>query len=311
LAARGPSGVELLERWLAWLTGGRDASPHTIEAYRRDVSGYLGFLTNHWGEGLHTANLGAVTVTDLRSWLAAERGRGLTPASMSRALSAVRAFYRWLGDAEGVEAAAVFAIRAPKALKPLPRPVTADQAKDLIDDAAVDHEEPWIAARDAAVMTLLYGCGLRISEALSLTRGDAPLGEMLRIKGKGGKVRLTPVLPVARAAVDAYLSLCPYQREGAEPLFLGARGGQLNPRLIQKAMARARTRLGLPATATPHALRHSFATHLLEAGGDLRAIQDLMGHASLSTTQRYTAVDETRLLDVHAAAHPRRRSRAI
>ena len=200
---------------------------------------------------------------------------------------------------------AILAARAPKAPRRLPRPVAAKAAAAMLDHAGADHPEPWIAARDVAVLTLLWGAGLRISEALGLNRRDAPLGETLRIVGKGGKERIAPILPIARKAVDAYLALSPFETSDDDPLFLGARGGRLNPRLIQKAMERARLSLGLPASATPHALRHSFATHLLEAGGDLRAIQELLGHASLSTTQVYTAVDQARLMEVYAAAHPR------
>ncbi|WP_339948642.1 tyrosine recombinase XerC [uncultured Albimonas sp.] len=293
-------------RWLGQASAVRGAAPATIEAYRHDVAGFLAFLRAHHGGPLAAAELSATGQSELRAWMARERGRGLSARSLRRALSAVRGFYRWLGDAEGIEAPAVLAARGPRAPARLPRPVSEDAARALIEDAETADAPDWIAARDAAVLTLLYGCGLRISEALSLRRADAPLPEVLRIRGKGGKERLVPVLPAARAAVDAYLEILPWDATAGDgALFLGARGGPLSPRLIQLRMAEARARLGLPATATPHALRHSFATHLLKAGGDLRAIQELLGHASLSTTQVYTGLDEARLMEVYAKAHPR------
>lgn len=298
--------ADLLRRWLAALSGARAASKYTIDGYRRDVAGYLGFLTEHRGGPIGLAALGEVTPREMRAWQARLRADGLSARSAARALSAVKSFYRWLNEAEGVEAAAPLAARAPKAPRRLPRPVAAEAARAMISHAADDHVEPWIAARDAAVLTLLWGAGLRVSEALALDRAAAPLPETLRIRGKGGKERIAPVLPAARAAVEEYLRLLPYETGPEDPLFLGARGKRLDQRMVRLAMARARAALGLPATATPHALRHSFATHLLEAGGDLRAIQALLGHASLATTQVYTSVDQTRLMDVYEAAHPRR-----
>ena len=295
-----------MTRWLAALRGAADASDHTLSAYQRDLSGFLGFLTSHWGEPLGAAHLGDATVRDVRSWMARLNANGLSPRSAARSLSAVKSFYRWLAEVEGIECAAILAARAPKAAPRLPRPVEAKAAAAMVDFATSDHSETWIAARDAAILTLLWGSGLRISEALGLNRRDAPLPESLRITGKGGKQRIAPVLPAARDAVDEYLTLCPYKGGPDTPLFLGARGKRLNPRMAQKTMERARLALGLPATATPHALRHSFATHLLEAGGDLRAIQELLGHASLSTTQVYTGVDQARLMEVYDKAQRRR-----
>ena len=293
-------------RWLAQASAVRGAAPATIEAYRHDVAGFLGFLRDHRGGPLSAAALAQTGQPELRAWMARERARGLSARSLRRALSAVRGFHRWLGEAEGIEAPAVLAARGPRAPARLPRPVSEDGARALIAEAETAEAPDWIAARDAAVLTLLYGCGLRISEALSLRRTDAPLPEVLRIRGKGGKERLVPVLPAARAAVEGYLERVPYpETAGDGALFLGARGGSLSPRLIQLRMAEARARLGLPATATPHALRHSFATHLLKAGGDLRAIQELLGHASLSTTQVYTGLDEARLMEIYEKAHPR------
>lgn len=284
-------------------------SPATIEAYRRDVAGFLGFLNGYWGEPAGRAALARVTPRDMRAWMAHERGRDLSPRSLARALSAVKGFYRWLAEAEGVDCAAVSSARAPKQKPRLPRPVSVEGAAAVLDLAGGMHDEPWIGARDTAVLTLLYGCGLRISEALGLTGAALPLGETLRIRGKGNKERLVPVIPVARSAVAEYVRACPWPIAADEPVFRGARGGPLDQRQMRRAMQTLRQALGLPATATPHALRHSFATHLLERGADLRAIQELLGHASLSTTQAYTAVDEASLMRTYRAAHPRSRGR--
>jgi integrase/recombinase XerC len=303
----GEAADALVSDWLSELEAARGASPRTLMAYRRDLGGFLGFLTRHHGEPPSPAALGRVATADMRAWMAAERNRGLSARSLSRALSAVRSFYAWLNEARGIEAPAVIATRGPRLKKRLPRPVSPDAARALIDTVELQSLQGWAAARDVAVVTLLYGCGLRISEALGLTQADAPLGEVLRIRGKGGRERLVPVLPVAAGAVETYRRLCPFAPPPDAPLFLGTRGGPLNPRTLQKAVAAARRQLGLPASATPHALRHSFATHLLEAGGDLRTIQELLGHASLATTEVYTGVDQVRLMESYMAAHPRAR----
>lgn len=295
---------DALARWLAHLSGVKGYSPRTIEAYAADLRGFLGFLSGYHGGPAGVATLAALTQTDLRAWMAAERERGLSARSLARALSSVRSFMRWLADRDEVEPTMVLQAKAPKYLRKLPRPLSVEGAAEVIEDMGAAREG-WIGARDLAVATLLYACGLRISEALGLRGADFPLPEVVRIKGKGGKERLVPVLPVARQAVAAYVAQCPWEVERDGPLFRGARGGALNPRLIARAMEEARARLGLPATATPHALRHSFATHLLAAGGDLRSIQELLGHASLSTTQAYTAVDAARLMEVYTSAHPR------
>jgi len=237
--------------------------------------------------------------------MAHERERGLGARSMARALSAVKQFTAWVADRSGADATAVLAARGPKYRRKLPRPLSVEGAAAMLDQVGEGARHDWVGARDMAVLTLLYGCGLRISEALGLTGAEYPLPEVLRIKGKGGKERLVPVLPAARDTVADYVHQCPFEVERNAPLFRGVRGGPLNPRLIALAMEQTRARLGLPASATPHALRHSFATHLLSAGGDLRAIQELLGHASLSTTQGYTAVDATRLMEVYERAHPR------
>ena len=300
--------TDLMEDWLGQLGAVRGRSAKTVDVYRRDVAGYLGFLTGHMGGTLGLAALGAVSLSDLRAWMAARRGTGITGRTLARELSAVRSFYHWLDKAHGLACPAVHNVRTPKVQARLPRPVAPEDARRLI--AASGHNpERWIAARDTAVLTLLWGSGLRISEALGLKQSDAPLGEAIRVTGKGGKQREVPVLPAARDAVEAYRRLCPHPVEPGKALFLGARGGPLGQSIVQKAMKTARQALGLPATATPHALRHSFATHLLEAGGDLRAIQELMGHASLATTQVYTAVDPSRLMEIYEAAHPRAKDR--
>ncbi|MEO8241303.1 MAG: tyrosine recombinase XerC [bacterium] len=294
-----------MARWLDHLRALDGAAANTLKAYNADVAGFLGFLAQHRGqiEGLHgVANL---PQTDLRAWMAAERARGVSARTLARSLSAVKSFTSWIAEREGFDASTTLSARGPKFRRKLPRPLTEDAAFAMIDRVGEQAAEEWISARDIAVVTLLYGCGLRISEALGLTGPAQPLPDVLRIIGKGGKERLVPVLPAARAAVADYVRLCPYDLDREAALFRGARGGPLNPRLIALVMEKSRLQLGLPATATPHAMRHSFATHLLSAGGDLRAIQELLGHASLSTTQAYTAVDAARLMEVYDKAHPR------
>ncbi len=307
IAPEGSDGaLALLHRFIEQIVGVRGQSRATAEAYRHDIAIYLGFLTGHRGEPVGLAGLGRVTSSEMRAWIAHLRGEGLSARSAARALSAVKGFHRWLAEAEGLDATAVLATRAPRVKAGLPRPLSPDAARDVLSLAEVQHAEPWVAARDVAVLTLLYACGLRISEALNLTGADAPLGERLRILGKGKKERDVPVLPAAREAVATYTRLCPHELSPDAPLFRGVRGGKLNASQVEKMMADVRLQLGLPATATPHALRHSFATHLLEAGGDLRAIQTLLGHASLSSTQVYTALDQAHLMDIYDAARRKR-----
>ncbi|MBI2260338.1 MAG: tyrosine recombinase XerC [Caulobacterales bacterium] len=299
---------EAFAAWLEHLAHERRLSPRTLEAYGHIGRQYLAFLQRHRGEAQHIADLGTVTPAELRAHLAERRAgdRPLNARSISQTLSAIRTFHAFLDRRCGVTAPQLALVRGPRIKASLPRPVTEDQARGLMREPDADTDaEPWEAARDRAVLTLLYGCGLRISEGLSLTRADAPLPEALRITGKGGKTRLAPVLPAVRAAVDAYLALLPFPLAPSDALFRARRGGPLSPRHVQATVQRLRGRLGLPASATPHALRHSFATHLLGAGADLRSIQELLGHASLSTTQKYTAVDAARLLDAYASAHPR------
>ena len=300
-----PAARDALQTWLDHQRALKGAAENTIEAYRGDVADFLGFITVYKADPQGLGALSKITVSDMRAWMARTRGADVGPRSMARKLSAVKAFYRWLAEREGFEPTAVLSTRSPKFQKKLPRPLAVDAAKALIDCVEIQSDRPWVSARDVAVLTLLWGCGLRISEALSLKGADAPLPEVLRIAGKGGKERIVPVLPAARDAVEAYLKHCPHPKAPNEPLFRALRGGALGPRAIAGVMASARMQLGLPATATPHAMRHSFATHLLDAGGDLRAIQELLGHASLSTTQAYTAVDTARLMEVYNRAHPK------
>jgi len=301
-----PSALaDRLDHWLAQESALRARAPATVSAYRGDVTRFLQFLAGHLGEAPTVAALGRIGAAEMRAWMAAERRRGLSARSLARALSAVKGFARFLGRADGIDPAAILAVRAPKRPERLPRPLDEEAARAVIERADLQADEPWISARDVAVVTLLYACGLRISEALALTGADAPLPESLRIRGKGGRERLVPVIAPARAAVEHYRTLCPYPLTAGGTLFRGARGGALNPRIISRLMERLRHQLGLPATATPHALRHSFATHLLAAGGDLRSVQELLGHASLSTTQGYTAVDSARLMAAYEAAHPK------
>lgn len=303
--ALSPAARDLMQRWLTDLGSLRDASDATLDAYARDLADFLAFQAGHLGDAPGPAALRTLGTTDMRAWMAAQRARGVGPRSLARRLSAVKAFYRWWAEREGFDATPVLSMRAPKHSRRLPRPLGVEDAARMLETVGAQDARDWVSARDMAVVTLLYGCGLRRSEALSLDAGALPLGDTLRIRGKGGKEREVPVLPAARDAVARYAALCPHDLAPGTPLFRGIRGGPLNGRLVAKVMEQARMQLGLPATATPHALRHSFATHLLNAGGDLRAIQELLGHASLSTTQAYTAVDAARLLEVYAAAHPK------
>jgi integrase/recombinase XerC len=300
-----PAVRDLLEGWLTHLRGVRGRASATVEAYGRDVAGFLAFQSGHLGGAPGPAALRELTSRDVRAWMAAERGRGVGARSLARALSSVKSFYGWWAERDGFDATAVLSMRAPRHQRRLPRPLTEEGAREMLSGVAEQDARDWVSARDAAVVTLLYGCGLRISEALGLDARLLPLPDTLRIRGKGGKEREVPVLPAARAAVDRYAALCPHELSPGTPLFRAIRGGALGPRHVARVMEQARMQLGLPASATPHAMRHSFATHLLDAGGDLRAIQELLGHASLSTTQAYTAVDTARLLEVYAAAHPR------
>ena len=301
-----PRGAhEAVQQWLGHLGGVRRLSPKTLEAYGRDVGGFMSFLQEHLGETPDCVALSSLRLADLRAWLARRRADGLNARSLARAISALRAFFRHAETEGWVANTVALQLRGPKLPFLAPKPVAEAEALRLVDDAELDGAEPWIAARNGAVLALLYGAGLRISEALNLPRRAVPLRDSLIVTGKGNKQRQVPILAEIAGSVDAYVRLCPYTTGLDGPLFYGARGKQLSPRIIQGLVARLRGGLGLPESVTPHALRHSFATHLLAAGGDLRAIQDLLGHASLSTTQKYTAVDEAHLMKVYRAAHPR------
>jgi len=292
--------------WTSWLAQERRLSPHTVAAYDADLKGFLDFLTGHQGELPSLATLGAITPADFRAFLAHRASQDIASASRARALSVLRGFFRFLERRGLVQNQALALVRSPKLPRAVPKALNISDAARTLETIDAFASAPWMGARDTAILMLLYGAGLRIAEALGLTQAQAPRTPgTLTITGKGNKQRLVPILPVVAEAVAAYLDACPYRLGKRDPLFLGARGGRLNPRLVQRQMATLRASLGLPDTATPHALRHSFATHLLEAGGDLRAIQELLGHASLSTTQRYTALDAQRLARVYDQAHPR------
>jgi integrase/recombinase XerC len=293
--------------WLEHLAHERRASPRTVEAYGFAAARYIAFLGGHRGETLTVKGLGDVTAGEVRAWLAHLRSneRPLSPRSLSQALSAVRTFHRFLDRRLDTPNPAIALVRGPRVKPGAPRPVSEDQANGLLAEPGLDPDrEAWEAARDEAVLTLLYGCGLRISEALSLRRSDAPLPDLLRITGKGGKTRMVPVLPAVRQAIEAYLAEVPFPLAGAEPLFRAKRGGPLSPRHVQATVQALRGRLGLPSSATPHALRHAFATHLLGGGADLRVVQTLLGHADISTTQIYTHVANERLREVVESHHP-------
>lgn len=300
-----PGLNDALDKWLAELASVAGRSENTVAAYRLDVRGFLQFVQDYEGEAQGVDAIARLDTSTMRAWMAHERGRGLSARSLARALSAVKGFVAWMAERDGFDPTEVLMRRAPRSRAKLPRPIEEDSARSLLQAVEEHARTPWVALRDHAVVLLLYGCGLRISEALGMQGTDLPLGETLRIQGKGRKERLVPVLPVTRQAMEAYVDACPFEIGGNEPVFRGVRGGVLNPRQVQKLMATVRTQLGLPPSATPHAMRHSFATHLLDAGGDLRTIQDLLGHASLSTTQAYTAVDASRLVEVYESAHPR------
>ena len=299
-----------LRRWLSHLGSERRLSPKTLEAYERDVRQCLTFLGEHLGKKISLSVFSKLAPADVRAFMAMRRGDGVASRSLMRALAGLRSFAKFLEREGRGRVGALAAVRAPKIGKTLPKPLTIESARRVADAdlRAGEDREPWVLARDAAVMALLYGSGLRISEALGLKRREVPepgRGDVIVVLGKGGKMRMVPVLQNVLALIADYVAICPYDLPPDGPIFVGAKGGPLSPRIVQLAMARIRGALGLPDTATPHALRHSFATHLLARGGDLRAIQELLGHASLSTTQIYTAVDTEQLLKAYRAAHPR------
>lgn len=294
----------LAARWGSHLANDRRRSPHTVRAYVATAHRLIAFLGRHRGEEIGRFSLLNVSAPDLRAFLADRRGEGLGAASAAREMSAVRAFLAYAAQEQG-NSPQLPRTRAPRRPRTLPRPVSPDDAVALAEDAGAAAPNDWIGARDLAILLLLYGAGLRVAEAMSLTARILPLGQAIRVTGKRGKTRIVPLVPAVREAINSYTALCPYPISGDRPLFAGAKGGPLNPDLVRRAVRAARARLGLPDSVTPHALRHSFATHLLARGADLRSLQELLGHASLSSTQIYTEVDAARLLDVYRHAHPR------
>ncbi len=291
--------------WRDWLAHERRAAANTIAAYEYEIAGFLEFMSAHLGDRVGLDDLAALRPADVRAWITRRAMDGLQATSRARALSAVRSIFRYLDNNGLVRNAAIAAVRMPKLPDSKPKPISEKDTVRLLDAAAGANKTDWMARRDVALLTLLYGSGLRIAEALGLDLRDAPTGDTMRVTGKGNKERLVPVLPAVREAIADYLAANPFGQAPGDPLFRGARGGRLSARMVQGMMAALRRRLDLPATATPHALRHGFASHLLAGGGDLRTIQELLGHASLSTTQRYTAIDAERMLAVYEEAHPR------
>ncbi|WP_169544173.1 tyrosine recombinase XerC [Sneathiella aquimaris] len=296
-----------LKIWKNWLTHEKKVSPHTLNAYDRDVSDFLDFLGPHLGKAPTFQDLETLRAADFRAFLASRQRDGLSATSLNRVLSSVRSFFRKQEKDGVLHNPYIKIVRSPKKPKTLPRPVSPKAAKLLLNSSrhSPGTGQRWLQDRDTAVLSLLYGCGLRINEALSLNYQDRPHGEVLRILGKGNKERLVPVLPAVREAIEAYINECPFRFREDGPLFFGKQGKRLNARTIQHRVQELRRRLGLPETATPHALRHSFATHLLKNGGDLRTIQELLGHASLSSTQVYTDLEIDTLLKVYENAHPK------
>lgn len=299
-----PALLPVFQDWFHFMRAEKRMSPHSVEGYQRDLTKFFTFMGEHLGKALNQRDLEKLSPADFRAYLAARRRDGLGSASLARNLSSLRSFFRYLRKNDILNNQAIDAVRSPKLPPRLPRPLDEVSAKRSLKDVADFASEDWVAHRDVAVLTLLYGCGLRISEALNLNGADLPQGDMMKVLGKRNKERLVPVLPVVKEAIGRYQNSCPYPLRSDGPLFVGVRGGRLSPRIIQLAMQKVRESLGLPPSATPHALRHSFATHLLTAGGDLRTIQELLGHASLSTTQHYTDVDTAYLMDVYNNAHP-------
>lgn len=302
----GESVFQSLSGWRRYLETERRVADLTLDAYGRDVGDFIAFISDYHGEVIETKKLAALSIRDFRAFLAKRRSDGLSSQSAARLLSSIRNFYRYLARVEGIENDAINAVQSPKIPHRVPRPLTEESAKAVIETLPDFASNDWVGARDVAVITLLYGCGLRIGEALGMNGRDRPKGDTMRVTGKRGKERIVPILPMVHEAIDAYVVQCPYAITADGPLFVGVRGGRLNPRAIQGAMQKLRSVLGLPETATPHALRHSFATHLLSAGGDLRTIQELLGHTDLKATQIYTEVDSARLKDVYDQAFKRR-----
>ena len=303
-----PAQLNLVDDWLGVKSALEGSSPNTLVAYRRDVLNFLSFLTIHSGNKNGASQLDSIDQVSMRSWIAENRRSGKTSRSIARQLSSVKSFYKWFAKRRGIDPTMVLITKAPKFQKKLPRALSKEAAKEISQSIDLTDNEPWVIARDTAVILLLYGCGLRISEALSLKYSEMPLTDTLKIQGKGDKFRIIPILQIAREAVENYLNTLPFTLNGNDNIFRGVRGGNLNPRSIQLVMKLIREKLGIASNATPHSLRHSFATHLLTSGADLRSIQELLGHSSLSTTQIYTSVDSSRLMDVYSKTHPKANS---
>ena len=303
-----PAQLNLVDDWLDVKSALEGSSSNTLVAYRRDLLNFLSFLTINSGNKNGASQLDSIDQVSMRSWIAENRRSGKTSRSIARQLSSVKSFYKWFAKRRGIDPTMVLITKAPKFQKKLPRALTKEAAKEISQSIDLTDNEPWVIARDTAVILLLYGCGLRISEALSLKYSEMPLADTLRIQGKGDKFRIIPILQIAREAVENYLNTLPFTLNGNDNIFRGVRGGSLNPRSIQLVMKLIREKLGIASNATPHSLRHSFATHLLTSGADLRSIQELLGHSSLSTTQIYTSVDSSRLMDVYSKTHPKANS---
>ena len=303
-----PAQLNLVDDWLGVKSALEGSSSNTLVAYRRDVLDFLSFLTIHSGNKNGASQLDSIDQVSMRSWIAENRRSGKTSRSIARQLSSVKSFYKWFAKRRGIDPTMVLITKAPKFQKKLPRALSKEAAKEISQSIDLTDNEPWVIARDTAVILLLYGCGLRISEALSLKYSEMPLTDTLKIQGKGDKFRIIPILQIAREAVENYLNTLPFTLNGNDNIFRGVRGGNLNSRSIQLVMKLIREKLGIASNATPHSLRHSFATHLLTSGADLRSIQELLGHSSLSTTQIYTSVDSSRLMDVYSKTHPKANS---
>ena len=298
-------GLSLLDEWSRFACDFKRYSLNTVRSYSRDIRFFLVFVEFHLGNKISLQSLKNLKPIDFRSWLADERKFGTSPESLARYVSSVREFYNWLNEKKSLANFSVFSIQLPRKKKKLPRPISEVNVMKLLSLTSKNRSIPWLAARNAAVLLLLYGCGLRISEALGLKRKNYPFGDFIKVQGKGNKERIIPIIPIVKTYIDKYVDLCPFQKMDCEHLFVGKRGKKLNPRIVQQEISNLRLQLGLPATTTPHALRHSFATHLLSAGGDLRTIQELLGHVSLTSTQIYTDVDEVRLMKVYKETHPK------
>ncbi len=296
---------ELFLKWGAWLLEEKNFSSLTLESYSIDMGQFFGFLNLHFAKPIDTHIVKSLTTIDIRAWLAVLRGKKLTATSLARKISSLKSFFRYISRYENIDNIAIFAIRSPKINKPLPKSLTKEDAMAAIEEAIDDDHHKWVGKRDLALLALIYGAGLRITEALSVSKKDLA-SEIIVITGKGKKQRIVPKLPIIDTYIEEYLKSCPYDFKDNDKIFVGVRGGPLSPTIFQKKIRHIRINLGLKETATPHAFRHSFATHLLSEGADLRSIQELLGHKSLSTTQRYTSVDSTRLLDVYNKAHPRK-----